>query len=234
MGKRIITQSRGHGSPVYRAPSHRYVADVKHPSIESGEGIVEAIVHDPGRTAPLAKIRMKDGFHFYMIAHAGMFVGQTVQIGQNVPVKPGNIIPIGSIPEGVPVYNIEKIPGDGGKFVRASGTYATIVSHGEKTTIQLPSGKFVDLDPKCRAVVGVVAGEGRKDKPFLKAGKKFHALRSKAKVWPKVRGVAMNAVDHPHGGGSHQHVGRPSTVSKGTPPGRKVGRIAPKKKKKER
>ena len=232
MGKRIISQNRGHGSPVYRAPSHRYVADIRHPSIGEGVGVVEEIRHDPGRTAPVAKIRLENNKTFYMIAHAGMFVGQKIQIGTNIPVKPGNIMPLGYIPVGVPIYNIEKIPGDGGKFVRSAGTFATVISHGEKTTVQLPSGQFVDFDPKCRAVVGIVAGEGRKDKPFLKAGKKFHALRSKAKKWPKVRGVAMNAVDHPHGGGSHQHVGKPSTVSKGAPPGRKVGRIAPKKKKK--
>jgi large subunit ribosomal protein L2 len=78
--------------------------------------------------------------------------------------------------------------------------------------------------------VGIVAGGGRGDKPFGKSGKKYHALKSKAKMHFKVSGVAMNPVDHPHGGGAHKHVGKPSTVSRNAPPGRKVGRLSPKKK----
>ena len=78
----------------------------------------------------------------------------------------------------------------------------------------------------CRATIGVVAGGGRKEKPFVKAGKKYHAMKAKAIKWPRVRGVAMNAVDHPFGGGRHQHTGKPTTVSRRMPPGRKVGHIA--------
>ncbi|RLF15881.1 MAG: 50S ribosomal protein L2, partial [Thermoprotei archaeon] len=138
----------------------------------------------------------------------------------------GNVLPIGNIPEGYPVYNIEMEPGDGGKLVRSAGSYATIVSHsGDKTVIQLPSGAFKTLSSKCRATIGIPAGGGRGEKPFVKAGKKYHYARARGKVYPLVRGVAMNPVSHPHGGGSHQHVGRPSTVSKNAPPGRKVGSI---------
>lgn len=119
------------------------------------------------------------------------------------------------------------MPGDGGKLVRAGGSYATVVSHdAKKTVIQLPSGQFKTLDSSCRATVGVSAGGGRKDKPFVKAGKKFFAFRARGKQYPIVRGVAMNPVAHPHGGGSHQHIGKPSTVKRGAPPGRKVGSIA--------
>ena len=82
------------------------------------------------------------------------------------------------------------------------------------------------MQSKCRATIGVLAGGGRKDKPFLKAGKKFHAYRTRGKQYPTVRGVAMNAVAHPHGGGGHQHVGKPYTVKRGASPGRKVGSVA--------
>ena len=136
-------------------------------------------------------------------------------------------MPVGKIPEGVPVYNIELSPGDGGKLVRAGGSNATIVSHdSEKTVIQLPSGQFKTLDSSCRATIGILAGGGRKDKPFLKAGKKYFAYKKRGKQYPVVRGVAMNPVAHPHGGGGHQHVGKPYTVKRGASPGRKVGSIA--------
>ena len=128
------------------------------------------------------------------------------------------------------MYNIELDQGDGGKLVRAGGSNATVVSHDkQKTVIQLPSGAFKTIDSKCKATIGVVAGGGRKDKPFLKAGKKHYAYRTRGKQYPTVRGVAMCAVSHPHGGGGHQHVGGPSTVKRSAPPGRKVGNIAAKR-----
>ena len=96
----------------------------------------------------------------------------------------------------------------------------------------MPSGEFKSFDPRCRATVGVVAGGGLKEKPFAKSGNKYHAYRSKSKAYFKVKGIAMNAVDHPHGGGGHPHVGVPSTVSRNAAPGRKVGRLSPKRRRK--
>ncbi|MDP8011332.1 MAG: 50S ribosomal protein L2 [Thermoplasmata archaeon] len=230
MGKRIRSRRRGSGTAVYRAPSHRYVADIIHPKIENGAGIILDIMNDPSHTSPVAVVKIGEDY-YYMLAPSGLTIGEKIDIGPNAPIKDGNILPLGSIPEGIPIHNIELQPKDGGKLVRAAGTYATIVSHGEMATVQLPSGKFKLIDPRCRAVIGVVSGSGRTDKPFLKAGNKIHALQSRAKKPYTVRGVAMNAVNHPHGGGNHQHIGRPSTVSKNAPPGRKVGRFAPKRKK---
>ncbi len=234
MGKRIIPQRRGRGTSRYRAPSHRYAGRPRIPNVDSGKGYVKRIFHDPGHTTPLAEIVLDNGEKFLMLAHLGMYEGQEIEIGSNAKVVQGNILPLGSIPEGVPIYNIEKNWGDGGKFVRSGGASAQVVTHGEKTTVQMPSGEFKMFDPRSRAVVGIIAGGGRKDKPMLKAGKVYHAWRSKARKHVQVRGVAMNAVNHPHGGGNHQHVGRPSTVSRHAPPGRKVGRLSPKKKKKKR
>ncbi len=234
MGKRIIPQRRGRGTSVYRAPSHRYTGRPINPKVEKGKGVVKEIFHDPGHTAPLARVVLDNGNKVLMLAHAGMYEGQEIEIGVDADIRPGNVLPLGSIPEGVPIYNIEAQPGDGGRYIRTGGNYAQIVTHGIKTTVQMPSGEFKLFDPRCRATIGVVAGGGRKDKPMLKAGKVYHAWRSKARKHVQVRGVAMNAVDHPHGGGNHQHVGRPSTVSRNAPPGRKVGRLSPKKKKKKR
>merc|ERR1712221_28878 len=82
------------------------------------------------------------------------------------------------------------------------------------------------LDSRCRGTIGIIAGGGRIDKPLLKAGRAYHKYKVKRNCWPKVRGVAMNPVEHPHGGGNHQHIGHPSTVKRTTSPGRKVGLIA--------
>ena len=228
MGKNLPTQRRGRGtSPTYRSPSHRHLGLVTLPRA-TGEGTVVEIRHAPGRSAPVARIEIGDD-EFLMIAPDGIGVGQKVAVG--VPrVDRGSILPLGRLPEGTLVYNVELVPGDGGRLVRAAGTTAVIVSQGARTVIRLPSGSFKELDSRCRAIVGVVAGAGRGEKPFYKAGKRVNAYRSIARSAITVRGVAKNAVDHPHGGGAHQHVGRPSTVSSHAPPGRKVGRLSPKRK----
>jgi len=232
MGKRLIQQRRGRFNGRYTIPSHRFRGDIKYSyNIKETEGVVEDIIHDPGRTAPLISVRLKDNNLIYNIAPEGIKVGDMIQITEeDASVGVGNVLPLSKIPEGAPVYNIELEPGDGGKLVRAGGTSATIVTHQKKqTVIRLPSGRFKTLNSSCRATIGIVAGGGHKDKPFVKAGKKYHAYRSRGKLYPVVRGVAMNPVAHPHGGGAHQHVGKPSSVKRGAPPGRKVGSVAAKR-----
>jgi len=229
MGHRIRSQSRGKGSPTYKAPSHKFKANLEHPKVEEGviSGKVLEIIHDTARSAPIARISFSSGEERLVLIPEGVQVDQTIQCGISVPVEPGNILSLAEIPEGVPICNIESQPGDGGKFARASGMYGILVAHDVgKTVIQLPSGEMKRLNPKCRAIIGVVAGGGRTEKPFVKAGKKYHRMKVRATKWPKVRGVAMNVVDHPFGGGGQQHPGRPKTVARGTPPGRKVGSIA--------
>ncbi len=230
MGKRILPQRMGRGTPTFRSPGHRRVGPARYPPYHPGEtikGEVVDLLHDPGRWVPLAKIVLENGTTFLTPAVEGMYVGQVIEIGPKASISNGNILPIGMIPEGTQISNIEKRPGDGGKFVRSSGTYALIVGRtGYKTQVQLPSGKIIEIPNDARATIGAVAGGGRTEKPLLKAGNAYHKWKVKAKKWPKVRGVAMNAVSHPHGGGSHQHVGKPSTVARETPPGRKVGHIA--------
>ena len=119
--------------------------------------------------------------------------------------------------------------GDRGAFARCSGDYAVVVTHDEEkgtTKLRLPSGGKKSVKSVCRAMVGIVAGGGRTDKPMLKAGRAYHKYRVKRNEWPKVRGVAMNPVEHPHGGGNHQHIGHPSTTRRDDVAGKKVGLIA--------
>lgn len=229
MGKRLRTQRRGKGGPNYRSPSFKHLAPGRHPSARDARGKVIDIVHAPGRSTPLMKVEI-GGREEYMIAAEGSFVGQEIHIGHGAVLERGNVAPIGEIPEGLQVYNLELRPGDGGKLVKTAGTAATVISHGDLTTVQLPSGSFKRLDNRCYVSVGIPAGGGRIDKPFAKAGKKFFAMNSKARDYLHVSGVAMNPINHPFGGGSHQHVGRPSTVGRGSRPGQKVGRLSPKKK----
>lgn len=228
MGKRITSQNRGRGSPTYTAPSHRYKAKLSHPTISDIiiRANVTEILHDPARSAPIARVSFENGEERLILVCEGTSVGERIECGIGSEIKVGNILPLSEIPEGTPICNIESHPGDGGRFARASGVYGLLITHDVgKTLVQMPSGAMEWLHPRCRAIIGVIAGGGRTDKPFVKAGKKYHKLKTRAAKYPRVRGVAMNAIDHPFGGGS-QHPGRPKSVSKGAPPGRKVGSIS--------
>ncbi|MFQ3293231.1 MAG: large subunit ribosomal protein L2 [Halobacteriales archaeon] len=230
MGRRIQGQRRGRGTSTFRAPSHRYKADLSHKRTEESDvvsGTVVGIEHDPARSAPVAEIEFEDGDRRLVLVPEGVGVGDEMQIGISATIEPGNTLPLAEIPEGVPVCNVERQPGDGGKFARASGTSADLVTHDrDAAVVQLPSGEVRRLDPECRATVGVVAGGGRTEKPHVKAGNKHHKMKARGTKWPRVRGVAMNAVDHPFGGGGRQHPGQPKSVSRDAPPGRKVGDIS--------
>ncbi len=204
---------------------HRKLEDK---DIVSGE--VLDIEHDPARSAPIADVQFDDGDRRLVLAPEGIAVGDEIQIGVSATIEAGNTLPLAEIPEGVPVCNVEANPGDGGKFARASGVNATLMTHDRNVAVvQLPSDEVKRLDPQCRATIGVVAGGGRTEKPVLKAGKKYHKVKSRGTVWPRVRGVAMNAVDHPFGGGGRQHPGKPKSISRDAPPGRKVGDISSKR-----
>ncbi|MEK6976673.1 MAG: 50S ribosomal protein L2 [Candidatus Thermoplasmatota archaeon] len=230
MGKRILSRRRGAGAPRMLSPSHRHKGDIKYPVNWMGTTTVASIEHAPGRSAILATLKTADGKELLHIANEGMSVGQLVVFTDTTQIQPGNVTIVSKIPEGTPVFNIEARPNDGGRFVKTAGTAAEIVTHSEtKTTIRMPSGKFREFHPLARATIGLVAGGGRGDKPFMKAGKKFHAMKAKGVRWPRVRGVAMNPVDHPHGGGSHNFKGMPTSQRRGTPPGAMVGKIAPKR-----
>ena len=231
MGKNLIQQARGKGGPRYRAPSFRYKGESKfRPDTRAVNGEIVDIVHCPGHNSPLMEIKYEDGQTGLLQAPEGISVGDMINIGEDVVIKAGNVLPLKSIPEGTEIYNIENNPGDGGRFVRSSGGFAKIVTKmQDKIVVRLPSNKNRIFRPECRAVIGVIAGSGRTEKPFLKAGNRFYKMRSKNKLWPITSGTSMNAVDHPFGGSSSAHKGRPTQSSRHSPPGRKVGKIAPRR-----
>ena len=225
MGSPLKQQRRGKGSPNYRSERKGH-GEVEHKNAEL-TGTVKDIQHDPARSAPVALVEYEDGEERYVLAPEGLAVGDEIQLGVEAEIKEGNTLPLGEIPEGVPIHNIETQPGDGGKLVRASGTYAFVVTQeADGTRIRLPSKSFKKISTKCRATVGKVAAGGRKDKPFVKAGNKSKAMKAKGLKYPKVSAVAMNAVDHPFGGSAKP--GMPKTTSKHASPGSKVGNIGAK------
>jgi len=198
------------------------------------KGLVKEIIHDPGRGAPLARVVFRHPYRygsqqFNFIAVEGLYSGQFVYSGKKAQLKIGNVLPLAVMPEGTIVSNVEEKPGDRGKLARASGDYCTIISHNLETgqsRLRLPSGAKKLVQSESRGTVGVIAGGGRIDKPVLKAGRAYWKYKVKRNCWPVVRGVAMNPVEHPHGGGNHQHVGHATTVARDSPPGKKVGLIA--------
>ena len=232
MGKSLISQKRGKGSITYRTPGHRFYGEAKHAKPVTGQitGIVKDIVHCSGHYAPLAEVRYENGENIYMLAPEGIRVGQNIIMGTNAPIEPGNTLQLGGIPEGTLIYNIESSPGDGGKFCRSAGNFSRVVSKtSEGILIELPSKKTKLFLPACRATIGILAAGGRHEKPFLKAGKRWHAFKARNRMYPTVSGISMNAVDHPFGGKGSHVKGRPTQSGRNTPPGRKVGKIAPKR-----
>jgi large subunit ribosomal protein L2 len=234
MGKRIRVQRRGRGGFPYRASTHKRVAPARYPlttaiteySETATKGVIENFLHDPGRGCPLALIRFENGITCHNVVPEGVYLGQQIQMGGNAPIEVGNILPIGKVPEGTIICNIELRPGDGGKIGKSSGTYSTVVSHTlQGTIIRLPSGKTKYVGDSCRVTIGVVSGAGRTEKPFLKAGAKFHLMKAKGHKYPRTRGRAMVAAVHPYGS-SKRSSRKGTTTSHGAPPGQKVGLIA--------
>jgi len=234
MGKRQVLQRRGRGGAVFIAPSWRRVGAVRYAPVTPEEAAsfveyeVKDIVHDSGRNAPVAIAKSRTGATALMIAPEGLFVKQKLRFGFSAPASVGNVLPLKSIPEGTLICNIEGRVGDGGRFVRSAGGYATLVAHSpDKVFVQFPSGLVKEFNDMCRATVGIVASGGVVEKPMLKAGVNYHKYRARSVKYPRVRGKAMSPYAHPHGGGAHPKGGRP--VGRNAPPGQKVGIIASKR-----
>ena len=161
-----------------------------------------------------------------MIPSVGTYVGQKISYDNNL--ANGNIVNIGSIPEGTKIFNIELRPGDGGRLCRSPGSCAVVaIRNPGKCVIEMPSKKQMILSSDCRASIGIPAGYGKHEKPFMKAGNKYFAMKAAGRMYPVVSAVAKNPVDHPFGGKTKP--GKQKTVSRSTPPGRKVGILAPRR-----
>ncbi len=173
-------------------------------------GRVASIEYDPNRTANIALINYRDGEKRYILAPKGLEVDQIIESGEDVDIKVGNALPLGKIPIGTIIHNVELKPGRGGQLARSAGTEAQILGREEKyTLVRLASGEVRYILTTCRATIGQV---GNEEHELIRIGK---AGRSR---WlnkrPHVRGSAMNPIDHPHGGGEGRTpIGRPSPVS---------------------
>jgi len=210
MGKRIIVQRRGRGTSTYRVRKKAFRHKLKYPSKLEGEGKVLKLFNSSAHTAPLAKIQYEKRV-FSIPAFKGMIEGQKINFMKK-EIKDGNILKLIDLPIKTSVYQIESKPGDGGVFIKSGG--------GSK--------KEKKFNGNCRAIVGVIAGTGRLDKPVIKAGKKYHIKKSKSKLWPRTSAVKMNAIDHPFGSGRAKNP-KSKIAKRNAPPGRKVGLIRPKR-----
>ncbi|MDO8625186.1 MAG: 50S ribosomal protein L2 [Candidatus Diapherotrites archaeon] len=231
MGKSLRSQRRGKGSFTFLATRKgradvRYVRVVDYATAGVLSGQILGFETDAGRSAVLAKVLFENGKEEYMVAAEGLMTGQSIEIGNAAHVAVGNVLPLENVPEGCPVFCVEKTLEDGGTMVRAAGLYGLLMSKTDKSgLVKLSSGKTVSVPLACRATIGCVAAGGRHEKPLVKAGAKFHLKKARRHHYPGIRGVAQNAVDHPFGGSGH-HPGKSKSTSRNAPPGRKVGAIA--------
>lgn len=188
---RITVRHRGGGSK-----RHYRLIDFK----RTKDGIpasVASIEYDPNRTARIALLNYADGEKRYILAPVGLRIGAKIESGVNADIQIGNCLPLGRIPTGTVVHNLELVPGQGGKIVRSAGAGAQVLSAETiYVLIRLPSGEIRRVPSNCRATVGQLSNVDHKNIIWGKAGKSRHRGRR-----PTVRGSAMNPNDHPHGGG---------------------------------
>ena len=174
---------------------------------------VHSIEYDPNRSARIALLHYADGEKRYILAPTRLAVGQTVESGPNVDIRPGNSLPLSSIPTGTTVHNIELRPGQGAKMVRSAGGSAQLVAkEGGMALLRLPSGEMRRVQEACRATIGQLGNETHQNESGGKAGRS----RWKGKR-PTVRGTVMNPVDHPHGGGEGKNKGSHPVTPWGKP-----------------
>ena len=207
---RITSRRRGGGH------RRRYrIIDFKRNKFDSS-GVIESIEYDPNRSPRIALVKYDDGEKKYIIAPEGIKVGDKIlsSIGNKIPFKTGNAMPIGKIPEGLLIHNVELKPGKGAQMARSAGSYARIMANeGGMVTLKLPSGELRMISEQCIATIGMVGNKSHENISIGKAGRARWMGRR-----PKVRGVAMNPVDHPHGGGEGKTSGGRHPVSPwGTP-----------------
>ncbi|MGC8568166.1 MAG: 50S ribosomal protein L2 [Candidatus Micrarchaeia archaeon] len=227
MGKKLHQQRRGKGSNIYKKLPGTYDITATYANINQSTGEVLGFLNHPGHTGLLMALLYDDFSTSYMIAPEGIKIGDKIYINPKEPKYAlGSILKLKDIPEGVPIYNIERHKGDGGAIARAAGAFGTILSHTPTgAVVKLMSKRIVTLDNECRAQLGVSAGSGMHDAPLMKAGKSFYIMHATNKWWPRPRGVKMTPADHPFGGKEH-HEGKSSITPRNSPPGRKVGHIA--------
>ena len=227
MGKKLHQQRRGKGSSAYTKHPGTYDISVSYPATPTDRlAEVVGFTNSTGHNAPIMEMLYDDFSEATLIAPEGIKVGDKVHIGPAKTYTLGSVLRLSDIPKGVPIYNIERRPNDGGTMVRAAGESAYIAGQqGTNVILTLPSKHTITLSGDCKAQLGVVAGGGITDQVLVKAGKNHYRMHAVNRMWPTHRGVKMNPVDHPFGGKQH-HKGKSSMTSRNAPPGRKVGHIA--------
>jgi large subunit ribosomal protein L2 len=229
MGKRIIQQARGKGSLTYRVKRKAYRIRLSYPELSEGRGKIISIINSPAHSTPIAVVKTKDK-KFYTVAPSGIIEGQEICIGKCENPHIGDILPLREIPLGMSVCNLEITRGDGGKLARTGGCSAKIIKIlPGGISVLMPSKQEKIFSPEARATVGEAAGAGRLDKPIVKAGKKWHMMKARNKLWPRTSPIKMNAVDHPFGSGRGKNMGKSGIAPRGAPPGRRVGLLRPRK-----
>ena len=228
MGKRIIQQARGKGSHTYRVRRKAFSVKAGYPVEfkEDDNWTVVKLIGSAGHSAPIAKLRNNAGEIFYNVAANLLYEGQTIKFGGK---NDGDVSLLGDLKNGTSVFNIESKSKDGGKFVKSGGNFATVMNKkGNEVSVMMPSKQLKQFDANCRATIGVTAGDGRIDKPILKAGKQFHIKKAKSKLWPRTSAVKMNAIDHPFGSGRGKRM-KSKIAKRNASPGKKVGLIRPRR-----
>ncbi|WP_308556739.1 50S ribosomal protein L2 [uncultured Lactobacillus sp.] len=210
--------SYGHITVRHRGGGHKQkyrIIDFKR-NKDNAKAVVKAIEYDPNRTANIALLHYTDGIKAYILAPKGLKVGDIVESGDAVDIKPGNALELKNIPTGTSIHNIELKPGKGGQLVRSAGASAQVLgADGDYTLIRLQSGEVRKILSSCRATIGVVGNEQHSLIQLGKAGRKRWLGKR-----PQSRGSVMNPNDHPHGGGEGKApVGRPQPM---TPWGKKA------------
>jgi large subunit ribosomal protein L2 len=170
---------------------------------------VATIEYDPNRSSRIALLNYKDGEKRYILAPLGLAVGDVVESGEKADIKTGNCLPLSAIPLGTVLHNVELRPGEGGKLVRSAGSSAQLMAkEGEYAQVRMPSGEVRKILMRCRATIGQLGNVEHENVQIGKAGRMRHMGKR-----PSVRGIAMNPVDHPHGGGEARSTsGRPPTT----------------------
>jgi large subunit ribosomal protein L2 len=200
---RITTRHRGGGArKFYRVVNHKLAIGTS--------GVVEQIEYDPNRSARIARIKDQNGAYHYILALKGMKPGSKFAVEEEASIERGNRLPLKNMPTGTQIHAIELQPGRGAQLVRTAGASAQLIAkEGDYAQVRLPSGEVRMIHANCMATIGVIGNEQHQNVQIGKAGRKRHMG-----IRPTVRGVVMNAADHPHGGGDggRHRMARPPTT----------------------
>jgi len=229
MGKRLTKQARGKGSFTFRVRKKSYIYRITYPRLDTeGKAKIISLFNSSAHTTPLVKVKINEE-NFFVPSANGVYEGQEIWIGkrpENKKPEPGDILKLKDIAQGTNVFNIEFSPGNGGKILRSGGSSGLVMNRDEKGVEVIIKRRMIKLNENCRAVIGTAAGDGRKIKPLIKAGKRYHMMKAIGRKWHRTSAIKVNAVDHPFGSGRGKRI-KSKIAKRYSAPGQKVGHIRP-------